>query len=265
MHNSFNITEEERRRILSIHENATKNSYLKIITEAAEDPRVATAEEIKNDAKGDFSACTCVTKMGWKRGIDTGNNVYYLNPNNNLGYFPPSEANPIKGCRIYKNPPDYNDFVKNFNCKQRPFVKPAQKLDDLTSSGSTLQLGDKSPAVQLIQQFLKDIGKLPETFTTSEKFDKETQKAVIAFQKEKKLRVDGVVGKNTARALMVANTATIEKKPIDLSAELKKYNTSDTDLKLQPNKDEKSGGLMGGVVDFMKQELEKSSYNMPEF
>jgi len=260
MHNSFNITEEESRRILGIHENATKNSYLKILIEQAEDPTVPTAEILKSDAQTTFSACTCVTKMGWKRGKDSTGYPYYLNPNNKKAYFPMNDNT----CAIFKTPED-STKEKVFNCKQRPFVKPAQKLDDLTSSGSTLQLGDKSPAVQLIQQFLKDIGKLPETFTTSEKFDKETQKAVIAFQKEKKLRVDGVVGKNTARALMAANTVTIEKKPIDLSAELKKYNTSDTDLKLQPNKDEKSGGLMGGVVDFMKQELEKSSYNMPEF
>lgn len=209
MHNSFNITEEERRRILGIHENATKNSYLKIITEAAEDPRVATAEEIKNDAKGDFSACTCVTKMGWKRGIDTGNNVYYLNPNNNLGYFPASD--PIKGCRIYKNPPDYNDFVKNFNCKQRPFAKQATSVSDLYKGASTLQKGDKNNLVSIINNGLINAGKLSAEKKDSDVFDEKTKQAVILFQKENvdekgnKLRPDGVIGKNTYWAMNEKN------------------------------------------------------------
>ena len=61
-----------------------------------------------------------------------------------------------------------------------------------------LKLGDSGEAVRFLEQLLICYG-YPNSFNAQ--FDADTKKAVEAFQKAQKLTVDGVVGKNTWRAL----------------------------------------------------------------
>ena len=63
-----------------------------------------------------------------------------------------------------------------------------------------LKNGDAGEAVRLLEQLLICYGYLSKNEFDG-KFDADTKKAVEAFQKAQKLTVDGVVGKNTWRAL----------------------------------------------------------------
>jgi len=85
MHKSFIISEEERKRILGIHENATRTQYLNIITEQTEE--VPSDEVANNDAKTTFLPCQCITKKGWKRGVTPNNGYVYYIDENKTRYF----------------------------------------------------------------------------------------------------------------------------------------------------------------------------------
>lgn len=62
----------------------------------------------------------------------------------------------------------------------------------------TLRFGDRGPAVAVLQRALTQRG-LP--LRADERFGNETRAAVRAFQLEHKLTPDGIVGRETARAL----------------------------------------------------------------
>jgi peptidoglycan hydrolase-like protein with peptidoglycan-binding domain len=66
-----------------------------------------------------------------------------------------------------------------------------------------LKNGDAGEAVRFLEQLLICYGYLSKNEFDA-KFDADTKKAVEAFQKAQKLTVDGVVGKNTWRALGAA-------------------------------------------------------------
>lgn len=75
-------------------------------------------------------------------------------------------------------------------------VKPA-----IPSFVKTITIGDKGNVVRMVQQRLKDRGWKIGVDTI---FGKETRKVVEAFQREKGLKVDGIVGRQTWGALWSA-------------------------------------------------------------
>jgi N-acetylmuramoyl-L-alanine amidase len=68
-------------------------------------------------------------------------------------------------------------------------------------SPSLYRLGDQGPAVREIRSRLHRLGFIPEQSTGDESFDGSLDRAVRAFQQQRGLIVDGVVGRNTYRIL----------------------------------------------------------------
>jgi len=238
MHKSFIISEEERKRILRIHENATKSQYLKIISEATTHPKSVepykpTDEEIEKDIKNDPEIYPkdvwkpCLAKMaktkGWYKGVEG-----YTDVNGNeigFDFWTPSKTSG-RGMLLYHwngglykqtgDTIEENYMVSRFNCNQRPFSSPAVSETELLQGKATLTMGDKSPLVVKLNNALVKAGKLSADKQNSDVFDNVTKQAVIAFQKEnvdsdgKKLRPDGVVGKRTWGAMMTNDLTPID-------------------------------------------------------
>ena len=68
-------------------------------------------------------------------------------------------------------------------------------------SPSLYRVGDQGPAVSEIRSRLHRLGFIPEQSTGDESFDGYLDRAVRAFQQQRGLIVDGVVGRNTYRVL----------------------------------------------------------------
>jgi N-acetylmuramoyl-L-alanine amidase len=68
-------------------------------------------------------------------------------------------------------------------------------------SAAPLRYGDRSPAVRQVRRWLSVIGALPPADSFDEGFDEAVRTAVLAFQQDRGLRVDGVVGTETYRSL----------------------------------------------------------------
>jgi peptidoglycan hydrolase-like protein with peptidoglycan-binding domain len=75
----------------------------------------------------------------------------------------------------------------------------------VTKPNDSVHLGDHGPGVTQIQNALIAQGF---KVTVDGKFGPQTEKAVIAFQKAKKIKQDGIVGPATWSRLQAAPTAT---------------------------------------------------------
>ncbi|MFB2897660.1 peptidoglycan-binding protein [Aerosakkonemataceae cyanobacterium BLCC-F50] len=64
-----------------------------------------------------------------------------------------------------------------------------------SNANPSLKLGSRGDSVKKLQQYLKENGFYKGEINGN--FDKNTRAAVIAFQKSKKVRADGVVGAST--------------------------------------------------------------------
>lgn len=222
----FIISEEERKRILNIHENATKNSYLKIITEStshpnSKEPYKPSDTEIDNDIEAfktydDFLMCIVKSPrtMGWYKGylgytdddgVDTQFTYWTPNKTSGLGMlFYDFVGNSMKQTGDPLTLDNYK-LIGDVTCNSRPFSKPATDETQLLQGKGTLRIGDNNELVKKLQDYLVKLGKLDQSKVTG-KFDKETKKAVEDLQGDEtigvKIKVDGVVGKNTWNKIM---------------------------------------------------------------
>lgn len=64
----------------------------------------------------------------------------------------------------------------------------------------TLRKGSKGPSVLVLERALKEIGYFKGA--PDETFDEETEKAVLSFQRDAGITVDGIVGRETWGALL---------------------------------------------------------------
>lgn len=219
MNRSFIITEEDRKRILGLHQNATKNQYLKIISEQTE-PVLPDDVTIEADLNGDFKIVPCVTKKGWLRGIDSDDNIYYSPKGSKYLYY--GDGNGDGKTPLYLqtgNTQSDSKFLRNYTCNQRPFTPPAQTEEEITSGKKNLQIFDNSPMVTTLIQLLKKSQQLPDTKEEGTKFDKEVKDAVIKFQTVNNLKKDGIVGKNTWKRLSEVSAGSVNSGNFEKSAE----------------------------------------------
>lgn len=76
-------------------------------------------------------------------------------------------------------------------------------IDGVVRKIRTLKLGSKGDDVRNVQQLLKDLGYY--TAGVDGYFGPRTKRAVIKFKQDQKLKVNGLVGKNTLKALQIAH------------------------------------------------------------
>jgi len=207
MNRSFIITEEERKRILNLHETATKKQYL-VLKEQAQEPVLPNETTIEGDLNGTFKSVPCVTKKGWLRGADEDGNIFY-NPKGSKYIYYEGNGNGITPLYVQTGETlSQSKYVRDYTCKERPFTQPAQTEEELTSGKKTLTLNDNSPMVTTLIQKLKNAQQLPQEKEEGTKFDKVVRDAVIKFQKVNNLKPDGVVGKKTWTRLSELPTET---------------------------------------------------------
>lgn len=242
MNRSFIITEEDRKRILGLHQNATKNQYLKIISEATShsesvEPYKPSDEEIEKNIKNDPEIWPkadwkpCLAKMAKNKGWYKGK----LGFNDNNGdpkaeaFWTPSKTSGsgmlmyVWWGKLYKQTGDtIEEYVvlRDFNCNEPPFVRiPAKTEEEITSGKRNLQINDDSPMVTTLIQLLKKSQQLPDTKEEGTKFDKEVRDAVIKFQTVNNLKKDGIVGKNTWKRLSEVSAGSVNSGNFEKSAE----------------------------------------------
>lgn len=202
MHRSFVITEEEKNRILGIHEQATKRQYLseQLYQRSVNDGTNISTEIV--DANGKF-----VRMFDMSKGDDK------LQDFNTAMY---QKANPTKGNQDAKKP--------NTNKKMNYSPKT---MDEILNKTALLVLNSKGDVVKQVQDMLVKINKLKQGSYQQGTYDQATKNAVIAFQNEKKgqLKPDGIVGSKTLPLLQ----ATAE---TQFQAVQAKDNKSDNDVNI---------------------------------
>lgn len=169
MKNLFIITEEERKRILGLHESATKRQYLSEQWPKGQLFRKGGMEGGRTDV---------VDATGKQVRIASGNDF---------------------DLPIYGSQAPIGGTVKKGVADPNQRTVPTS-TNQLTQKGYYLRKGDKGPLVKTIQTKLLDAG---EDVALTSIFDDMTKKAVMSFQTKNNLvnpktkQPDGIVGPKT--------------------------------------------------------------------
>lgn len=141
------------------------------------------------------------------------------------------DYNLLKVAESSANSEDVSPIILSVAPKYSGYLGLRDKLDDYYKiasaggwdaipDGDTLKYGDRNERVQFLQDRLLDGGELTEIDNYG-KFDKDTQKALITFQKNHGLDPDGNVGAATLRALNVPVATRIRQ--IELNMDRMRY------------------------------------------
>jgi peptidoglycan hydrolase-like protein with peptidoglycan-binding domain len=203
MKNLFIITGEEKRRILGLHENATKRQYLKETYNPATHVAVA----------GENDGIMAIFNKQTKKALSVSNN---RNEDEKIRLDPKSPNNRAESENYFKDPIircQYdkmnaikkmisNDEVEKCFSSNNVKTRVVPKTTDQLSKGQGyLTFGDKkNELINTIQDMLIFVG---EKITKTGIYDRATYDAVKKFQTENKsitnqaLKPDGILGKNT--------------------------------------------------------------------
>lgn len=214
----FVITEEEKKRILGLHENATKRHYLneQLDTSNCDNYYIptngkvikATNEMKACDTKRDFKKTPCVTQRLSQRGVNGSGEPYYFFGGKRI--YGKTKTFPNKGgvtsnsdtgmVEMFFTCADIEKILKGGDSQTNPAETQLKQrtvptsIDQLSQKGYYLRKGDKGELVRTIQRRLLDAG---EDVALTSVFDDMTKNAVMSFQTKNNLKADGVVGPKT--------------------------------------------------------------------
>jgi peptidoglycan hydrolase-like protein with peptidoglycan-binding domain len=206
MKNLFIITEDEKKRILGLHEDATKRQYLSeqynpntevLVVGTGDQPSVVFNKQTKKAVR--FGNPTSDTKVRLSNDKNRQEGETYAKDPSIISQYKFAVTNK-------KIPTDAQIATLTKTITNTGLTNPVQKrtfptsIEQLTQKGYYLRKGDKGPLVKTIQTKLLDAG---EDVSLTSVFDDMTKKAVMSFQTKNNLisprtkQPDGIVGPNT--------------------------------------------------------------------
>jgi peptidoglycan hydrolase-like protein with peptidoglycan-binding domain len=218
MKNLFLITEEEKRRILGLHESANKRQYL---NEQITIPKYNKTEVLK----GSWASYPCVVNH------PNAKPVYVQRGEFNWDFKIGDFTYLSNGKKIGKD-----NVQTTYTCKDAEFkisrVVPTT-TDQLAKGQGFLKLNDKNDLVKRVQNQLITAG---ESVTPTGIFDKATYDAVKLFQGKQNppLKADGIVGKGTWLALSKVKPEMMAAKEVTLTNPQQSTTNTATQQPAQP-------------------------------